>query len=112
MCDCLKLNLGSFCHLMMNDWADLDSGRRSLFWKVAVNRGVNCGVFCRWRGRENSAVAGEKRRLSRHVAVACLLSRVGSPRLWGASARCDPLKSFDSIGQQRSLSSSAIAAAG
>jgi hypothetical protein len=22
MCDCLKLNLGSFCHLMMNDWAD------------------------------------------------------------------------------------------
>jgi hypothetical protein len=20
MCDCLKLNLGSFCHLMMNDW--------------------------------------------------------------------------------------------
>ena len=22
MYDCLKLNLGSFCHLMMNDWAD------------------------------------------------------------------------------------------
>ena len=22
MWDCLKLNLGSFCHLMMNDWAD------------------------------------------------------------------------------------------
>ena len=20
MCDCFKLNLGSFCHLMMNDW--------------------------------------------------------------------------------------------
>lgn len=41
MCDCLKLNLGSFCHLMMNDWADLDSGRRSLFWKVfgMMNRG-------------------------------------------------------------------------
>ena len=22
MCDRLKLNLGSFCHFMMNDWAD------------------------------------------------------------------------------------------
>jgi hypothetical protein len=22
MCDRLKLNLGSFCHLMMNDWTD------------------------------------------------------------------------------------------
>jgi len=27
MCDCLKLNLGSFCHLMMNDWADPHANR-------------------------------------------------------------------------------------
>jgi len=27
VCDCLKLNLGSFCHLMMNDWADPHANR-------------------------------------------------------------------------------------
>jgi hypothetical protein len=43
MCDCLKLNLGSFCHLMMNDWAD-SIGGREIMRKGSSSLNARCRI--------------------------------------------------------------------